>query len=195
MSRTKPDRRISRTQHSLHRALNMLILEKGYEATTITDIVSRADVGRSTFYAHHGSKEGLLLHGLHHLQDVLMAQRLSNEACDSPLGFSRVFFEHLHEYRDVFKSLRADECGPIVLSKMKRMLAEVVRQDLCRMPSENTAAQVPRDAIVRFTVDALFSILIWWVEQKPTLPPAKADALFRRLMLPALAAGGITPVR
>src|SRR5439155_1157541 len=64
MARGKPDRRTARTQQSLHRSLNTLILEKGYEATTIQDIVTRANVGRSTFYAHHGSKEGLLLHGL-----------------------------------------------------------------------------------------------------------------------------------
>ena len=196
MSRAKPDRRISRTKHSLHRALNTLILEKGYEATTITDIVSRADVGRSTFYAHHGSKEGLLLHGLHHLQDVLMDQRQLDGASNPPLlGFSRVFFEHFHEYRDVFQSLRADECGPIVIRKMKRILAEVVRQDLRRVRSENATDQAPRDAIVRFTVDALFAILLWWMEQKPTLSPAQADALFRRLILPALAAGGVTPYR
>lgn len=196
MSRAKPDRRISRTQHSLHRALNTLILEKGYEATTITDIVSRADVGRSTFYAHHGSKEGLLLYGLHHLQNVLMDQRLLGGESNPPLlGFSRVFFEHLHEYRDVFQSLRADECGAIVTRKMKRILTEVVRQDLRHITSENTAGQVPRDAIVQFTVDALFSILLWWLEQKPTLSPVQADALFRRLTLPALAAGGFTPYR
>jgi len=68
MAKAKPDRRIARTQQSLHWALNTLILEKGYEATTIKDIVSHANVGRSTFYAHHGGKEGLLLSGLEHLR-------------------------------------------------------------------------------------------------------------------------------
>src|SRR6266852_4681654 len=99
MSRAKPDRRIARTQQSLHRSLNTLILEKGYEATTIKDIVAHANVGRSTFYAHHGSKEGLLLNGLQHLHAALLARR--NEApsgasgANPPvLGFSGVFFAH-----------------------------------------------------------------------------------------------------
>src|SRR5258708_26680745 len=128
MSRAKPDRRIARTEQSLHRALNTLILEKGYEATTIKDIVSHANVGRSTFYAHHGSKEGLLLSGLQHLHAALLTQR--SEALAAPgrqnvsmLGFSRIFFGHVHEYRDIFQALLKNEGGPIVTRKMKRLLA------------------------------------------------------------------------
>ena len=34
-----------------------LILEKGYEAVTVQEIIDRANVGRSTFYAHFESKE------------------------------------------------------------------------------------------------------------------------------------------
>jgi hypothetical protein len=39
-------------------------------------------------------------------------------------------------------------------------------------------------------VDALFSILLWWLEQKPKLTPVEVDALFRRLALPALITSG-----
>ena len=34
--------------------------EKGYESTTVQDIINLADVGRSTFYCHYESKELLL---------------------------------------------------------------------------------------------------------------------------------------
>jgi len=70
-------------------------------------------------------------------------------------------------------------------------MADVVRQDLCTAKPRD-AAEVPRDAVVQFTVDALFSILLWWLEQDPKLSPAEADAIFRQLTLPALAAGGLT---
>lgn len=194
MTRAKPDRRIARTRQSLHRSLNTLILEKGYGATTIQDIVTRANVGRSTFYAHHGSKEGLLLHGLHHLQDALLSQPppASGESKPPLLGFSRVFFEHVYEYRDVFQALRKDECGPVVTRKFKRLLAEAVRRDLRAARSAGHTDEIPREAVVQFTVDALFSILLWWFEHNPKLSPTEADAIFRRLTLPALAAAGPT---
>ena len=42
------DRRIARTRAMLQEAHISLILEKGYEATTVEDICDAADVGRST---------------------------------------------------------------------------------------------------------------------------------------------------
>ncbi len=192
-SRPKPDRRTVRTEHSLHRALNTLVLEKGYRATTIHDIVTRANVGRSTFYAHHGSKEGLLLHGLHHLQEALLHQQSAAPGEPNPpvLGFSRVFFEHVHEYRDVFQALRTDTCEPVVTRKIKRLLTEVIRHDLRRARPEDRLNEIPRDAVVQFTANAFFSILIWWFECSPKLSPAEVDAIFRRLALPALAGVGL----
>jgi len=195
MSRPKPDRRVARTQHSLHVALNTLILEKGYEAVTIKDITDRANVGRSTFYAHHGSKEGLLLSGLQHLRVMLLAhQREALAASDGTrervLGFSRTFYEHVHEYRDVYHALVGNRGGPVVTGGIKRIVADVVRIELGPIKG-NSRDAVPRDAVIQFTVDALFSILLWWFERNPKLSPTEADAIFRRLTLPALAAVGV----
>ena len=57
MATKAPDRRVQRTRKLLQDALMALILEKGYEAVTIQDIIDRANVGRSTFYAHFLDKQ------------------------------------------------------------------------------------------------------------------------------------------
>lgn len=191
MSRTKPDRRITRTQHSLHVALNHLILEKGYDRSTITDITRRANVGRSTFYAHHGSKEGLLLAGLQHLRAALIAAQreagAAGRAAAHPLGFSREFFEHVHEYRNIYRALVRSESAPAVTAALKRIVADTVSAEL-RTAGNVRDAEIPRDALVRFVVDAFFSVLDWWFERSPALAPAEVDTIFRRLVVPALAA-------
>ena len=90
-SNVSGDRRVRRTKGSLHSALNALILKKGFEATTIKEIVETANVGRSTFYAHHGGKEGLLLSGLRHLREALLeSARQEGSSKEKPpaLGFS-----------------------------------------------------------------------------------------------------------
>ena len=59
-----PDRRVRRTQKSLHQALIALLLEKNYDTITVQEVLDRADVGRSTFYAHFQSKDELLMSGM-----------------------------------------------------------------------------------------------------------------------------------
>ena len=61
------DRRIEKTQSLLREALVSLIHEKPYDAIAITEILERANVGRSTFYAHFHDKDDLLTSGIHHM--------------------------------------------------------------------------------------------------------------------------------
>src|SRR5687767_3562998 len=61
------DRRVRRTRRLVQQALVELILEKGYDAVTVTDIIDRADVGRSTFYAHFTDKQDVLFSNLDEL--------------------------------------------------------------------------------------------------------------------------------
>ena len=57
----KNDRRSQRTRQLLSEALVQLIQEKDYSTINVNDIIERANVGRSTFYAHYPSKDDLLL--------------------------------------------------------------------------------------------------------------------------------------
>lgn len=53
------DPRIKRTQQALQEAFEALLREQGYAATTVSDITTRADVNRATFYAHYADKSEL----------------------------------------------------------------------------------------------------------------------------------------
>src|SRR6476619_3274498 len=61
MRNTKADRRSERTRQLLSKALIDLMLEQRYDEITVQDIIDRANVGRSTFYAHYLDKEDLLV--------------------------------------------------------------------------------------------------------------------------------------
>lgn len=54
------DRRQERTRQALRQAFIALVAERRYEDIAVTDIVERANVGKSTFYEHFQSKDALL---------------------------------------------------------------------------------------------------------------------------------------
>jgi AcrR family transcriptional regulator len=82
MAKSSIDRRVARTRAMLQQAHISLIQEKGYEATTIEDICDKANVGRSTFYAHYTSKDDLRRSGLEHLRAQLAERQ--KEALATP---------------------------------------------------------------------------------------------------------------
>ena len=57
----KPDARTRRTCERLGIALIDLIQEKPVAEVTVQDVLTRAEVGRSTFYLHYRDKDDLLL--------------------------------------------------------------------------------------------------------------------------------------
>ena len=72
MKTKENDRRVQRTRRTLREALIALILEKGYDQVTVQHIIDRADVGRSTFYAHFENKDKLLLSGFENVREMLL---------------------------------------------------------------------------------------------------------------------------
>ena len=100
----KADRRVRRTQKLLHRALMSLVLEKKYDSITIQEILDRADIGRSTFYAHFKSKDELLISGIHELraalESAIQSERSRSRPQEAVIAFSLAMFQHASEYRE-----------------------------------------------------------------------------------------------
>ncbi len=187
------DRRISRTRMMLQHALNSLILRKDYEAITVQDICDAANVGRSTFYAHYTSKDDLKRKGFEKLHKELVDRQkevLATAAHDKhrSLGFSLGMFEHARDHLENYRALVGGRGGDISLGTIRKILSNLVSDELANAGAKKSADVIPRELVVQYIVGAYMAVLIWWLDGGAKLPHKRVDAMFRRL-----ATEGITP--
>ena len=189
MEAQKLNRRIERTRQRLRETLFSLIVERGYEKVTVQDILDRAEVGRATFYEHFRSKEDLLGSGIEQLRALLLKEwKSASDSGTRPverLGFTLALFRHVDSHRQLYKAIVGRESGVIVERKMRRMLADLVREDL---KSRKSAGQhtVSIDLAVQYVVGALWSVLTWWMDYRVPLSPEEMNSIFRQLTFPGL---------
>jgi AcrR family transcriptional regulator len=190
------DRRVSRTRVLLHNALLSLLSEKSYETITVEEICERANVGRSTFYAHYTGKDDLKRSGIDdHLRKLLAEHqreslKRSGEPSDDGFGFSLAMFEHARDHRDLYRALAGGRGGAIALGTIRQVLSDAVREELRSAASRAHWHGRQLDVAVQFVVGGYMAVLTWWLDRGAKLPPDEVDALFRTLATKGVAAGG-----
>jgi len=176
------DRRVQRTHQLLRHAFISLILERGYHAVTIRDVVKRAGVGRSTFYVHFGDLEELMFsHGDGQGLRRFMATAKNRE----PFAFSRPFLEHANTQRRLWRALIGNKGGEALRKHFKEELIDIVREDVARIAGNQRAEWV--EATVRYVSGAFAELVFWWLDSHSRLSPEEINELFRRLTNGALA--------
>ena len=184
------DRRVRHTRTALHDALASLVHEKPYDRIVVREIIDRADVGRSTFYAHYRDKDELLEHGIREMlrADTRPSARWTTTT-DRLLRFSRPFLEHVERYRmQDGLPLDADVAAPIH-ERLRRVLERVVADELRAECPQAPAAHdgVPATLLARHVAATFVLVLDWWL-QHPALSARDVDTRFRQLVVPALGA-------
>jgi len=177
------DRRVRRTRQALIGALIELVLQKRYDAITIQNLLDRADVGRSTFYAHYRGKDDLLLRSFEGLLEMLDQAMDGAGGPGARLAPVRELFCHIGQMREFHRALvrahmldRAYQAGTSVLSRtIARRLAAGAAH-----PDGDTARLA---ALAHGFAGALFGMLRWWVEADAAPSPERMDELYHAIRL------------
>ena len=184
---SRTDRRVSRTRRALKESLADLVLEQGYEATTIQDIIDRADVSRSTFYAHFVDKDDLLMAILSDLQ-VPGPDMSAWKADDPAFGWTLELFRHLGSGRRLFKAVASSQSGALARRETTRWLEDLARAELSRLRAPRKLDARNLEAVVRFLVGTFIGFVDWWLrDENEQLSPEAVDHAFRSLVLPGVA--------
>jgi AcrR family transcriptional regulator len=185
MAKKQIDRRVARTRALLQQAHMSLILKKDYEAITVDEICDAANVGRSTFYAQYTSKDDLRRSGLENLRRLLVERQkdalTARDIRDRSLGFSLTMFEHARDHLDLYKALVGGRGGAIALGTIRRILSDLIRNELAATADKRSADAIPREVVVQYVAGAFMAVMTWWLDGGAKLPPQRVDAMFRRL--------------
>jgi AcrR family transcriptional regulator len=188
MEPAKQDRRVRKTKARIFEALIQLMMEKGYDRATVQDIIDRADVGRSTFYAHYRDKEALLQSGFEELRPAFETSQ------DDDADPSLAIFRHIGEYTHVYRAIAGRRGGHVVIGHLRRILTELYGARLRARVDQTREPTVPVDVGVEYLVSALIGIVQWGLERSEPATPEQLHDWFQQLVIPGVRATlGVTP--
>jgi AcrR family transcriptional regulator len=185
MKTQKQDRRSQRTQRMLAEALVALMLERRYADITVQDLLDRADVGRSTFYAHYWDKDDLLASEVERMLSALDRQMVAATHGEADLLPVRGLFQHVGEFHALYQALGRGQELEIVVGAMRKRLCEVVESRLAAMAPADMSAMM-RTITAQSVVGAVLALLQWWVEAEIPVSARQMEAYYRQLALPGV---------
>ena len=183
MRTQKDDRRSLRTREALHQALFALLHEKRYDAITVQDIIDRANVGRSTFYAHFVDKEDLARYSIEQMLDALV--QFSMPAGPGLIA-TAALFEHVREQFTLFQMQRRDRGLELFFERGQAYWSQKIEHELRgRLPSGQKPG-VPLAVVASYVTGAWVNLLRWWLDNKMPYPPQRMEEIFQQLVMPGV---------
>jgi AcrR family transcriptional regulator len=193
MAKNEQDRRVQRTRRLIQDALIELILEKGYEAVTVQDILDRADVGRSTFYAHYTDKDALLrsrFEGLlaaleEHAQQVFDLSSGKPTAAASRVNLPLLILKYIeHEHR-LFTALIGKNGGTTHIAYLRTVLLKYTQPILQSITKASLSAW-ELEAIAQYMTSSFLALIVWWLDNDRPCTAEELYTLVFRLLEPGL---------
>lgn len=178
----KIDRRVRRTRDALGDALLALMQEKGFETITVQQVLDRAEVGRSTFYAHYRDKDDLLLRDLEDFLEPMSTLLLRSREVSNRVAPVRELFAHVAEMRQVHAALVAADKLRDFMEMGQEYFVRAIEQRLRELPASAGIAAGRRTAMAHALAGSLLSLMSWWLDHGSAAPPNEMDDLYHRMV-------------
>jgi len=174
------DRRQQKTRQAIFRAFQHLLEKKNFGAVTVQEIIDEANVGRSTFYAHFGTKDELLKAVCTDIFQHVFSHELKQE---SNHDFSRAghtpekeithLLYHLQENGKNLKGLLSCDSGEIFMKYFKSYLKEMFPSYLNELH-----CHAPADYVLNHAVCSFSETVRWWITGHEQYTPEQIAQFF-----------------
>lgn len=153
-----------RSRRMIRQAFMELLREKPFEKITVTDIVNRADINRSTFYAHYPDVYGLVDEVLNEI--INYSQQFWEELkfgnfFQNPRPILQKIVGILEENRELYKLLGQSDMAQHQLSKIKNIFIQHA-VSTAEIP-EQVRTSVIFSIRIRFFIGGIFDVYTQWL--------------------------------
>ena len=166
----KVDRRVRRTRRLLSEAFIELVAEQGYDAVRVEDILERADIARTTFYAHFRDKRDLLKFVANRFQETLQERLTDIQIDDSGLPSAEQLvqtFTNIKNHAPFFRMALSINSVPMLYEKVHQGIVVTVETLLTQHVQERgVETAVPISLIAHHFAGALLSSAKWWLQEQ-----------------------------
>lgn len=184
------DRRQMKTREAIFGALTTLLSEKNYNQITVQEIIDRANVGRTTFYAHFETKEYLLkdlceeLFG--HIIDTAMGLPHGHNHYSCGRKSDSVFLHllrHLRENDRNILELLSSQNNEIFLKYFKCNLKNLIRLQYADTQGLKNSA-LPEDYLINHISSSFVETVDWWLSHGMQETPEQLNEYFLAVVAP-----------
>jgi AcrR family transcriptional regulator len=163
------------------------MLEKRYDGITVQDIIDRANVGRSTFYAHYLDKEDLLVSDFTRVLDALTQQMHQHGQGDQHAPPSlALFFHHVQTHHQLYAALVRGGGIDLLYKKGHERMRHNIEQHLQALVPSNQNSLAPLPLVADYLAGTILTLLKWWLDNNMPYPPEQMEAMFHQLVLPGV---------
>lgn len=183
MKQQKADRRSKRTYRLVSSAFAELVVEKPYDKILVQDILDRAGIGRTTFYAHYFDKEDVLTTIIEQELEMLTRQ-IAHAAARQRVMPSLELFEHAyHSENQQFRALLRSRAGEFLWEASQAALCRAIEPALSTLCAERRSPPIPLPVVSEYLAGTFFTLLKWWVAADMPYPPDQMESIFQQLAL------------
>jgi len=175
----RDDRRTQKTKKLLAEALRELVIEKGYDAITIQDIIDRANVGRSTFYSHYESKEELFVGNINFQGALINVPVNDDEHYPMGINLSYLFNE---EHLAVSKAMFGTKSIDILFNYFTELCAAKILEYHKHHGSNSSHDQKMLRYSAQAAAGGLMRMLFKWFEDGAVVPAGEMILYARRFL-------------
>jgi AcrR family transcriptional regulator len=168
-----------------------LIIEKGYDAITVQDLIDRANVGRTTFYSHFQDKEQLLINSINRIRELIVpigTSRVIEGNSVYPFHFSLAIIQHVQSHKRIYNATVGRQSGAIVLHHFKCLLRDIIFDEMTTHLLNPSTLEIPQEVVIDYMTQAFHSLLTWWLDNQTPCSATELDSMFHTLVLSGIGA-------